>query len=62
MRCSPPSRRCPAGSASAVALRLVGDVSYAEAAQVLGVPEATLRSRVHRARTTLRTVLPEEVR
>jgi RNA polymerase sigma-70 factor (ECF subfamily) len=26
------------------------------------VPEATLRSRVHRARATLRTVVPEEVR
>jgi RNA polymerase sigma-70 factor, ECF subfamily len=52
----------PAAQRAAVALCLVGDVPYAEAAQVLGVPEATLRSRVHRARATLRTVVPEEVR
>jgi len=52
----------PAAQREAVALCLVGEVPYAEAAEVLGVPEATLRSRVHRARATLRTVLPEEVR
>jgi RNA polymerase sigma-70 factor, ECF subfamily len=52
----------PAAQREAVALCLVGEVPYAEAAEVLGVPEATLRSRVHRARATLRTVVPEEVR
>jgi RNA polymerase sigma-70 factor (ECF subfamily) len=52
----------PAAQREAVALCLIGEVPYAEAAQVLGVPEATLRSRVHRARTALRSVLPEEVR
>ncbi len=52
----------PTAQREAVALCLVGDVPYAEAAEVLGVPEATLRSRVHRARATLRTVVPEEVR
>jgi RNA polymerase sigma factor (sigma-70 family) len=52
----------PAAQREAVALCLIADVPYAEAAQVLGVPEATLRSRVHRARATLRSVLPEEVR
>jgi RNA polymerase sigma factor (sigma-70 family) len=52
----------PAAQREAVALCLVADIPYAEAAQVLGVPEATLRSRVHRARATLRSVLPEEVR
>lgn len=52
----------PAAQRDAVALCLVADVPYAEAAQVLGVPEATLRSRVHRARAALRTALPEEVR
>jgi RNA polymerase sigma factor (sigma-70 family) len=52
----------PASQREAVALCLVGEVPYAEAADVLGVPEATLRSRVHRARATLRTVVPEEAR
>jgi RNA polymerase sigma factor (sigma-70 family) len=52
----------PAAQREAVALCLIADVPYGEAAQVLGVPEATLRSRVHRARATLRSVLPEEVR
>jgi DNA-directed RNA polymerase specialized sigma24 family protein len=52
----------PAAQRDAVALCLVADVPYAEASQVLGVPDATLRSRVHRARTTLRSVLPEEAR
>jgi RNA polymerase sigma-70 factor (ECF subfamily) len=52
----------PAKQREAVALCLVAEVPYVEAAQVLGVSEPTLRSRVHRARTTLRSVLPEEVR
>jgi RNA polymerase sigma factor (sigma-70 family) len=52
----------PAKQREAVALCLVAEVPYAEAARVLGVSEPTLRSRVHRARTTLRSVLPEEVR
>jgi RNA polymerase sigma factor (sigma-70 family) len=52
----------PTKQREAVALCLVAEVPYVEAARVLGVSEPTLRSRVHRARTTLRSVLPEEVR
>jgi len=46
----------------AVTLCLVADVSQADAARLLGIPEATLRSHIHRARTRLRTTLPEGVR
>lgn len=52
----------PTKQREAVALCLVAEVPYVEAARVLGVSEPTLRSRVHRARTTLRNALLEEVR
>lgn len=47
----------PAGQRDAVALCLVAEVDTARA---LGVTEATVRSRIHRARIRLRTMLPEE--
>jgi RNA polymerase sigma-70 factor (ECF subfamily) len=50
----------PAGQRDAVALCLVGEVSPAEAAVALGVSEATVRSRIHRARLRLRAALGEE--
>jgi RNA polymerase sigma factor (sigma-70 family) len=37
-----------------------GDLSYEETALALGVPVGTVRSRLHRARATLRRHLPEE--
>jgi RNA polymerase sigma factor (sigma-70 family) len=52
----------PAGQRAAVALCLVAEVSHADAARALGIPETTLRSRIHRARARLRDVLPEEER
>jgi RNA polymerase sigma-70 factor (ECF subfamily) len=54
--------KLPATQRDAVTLCLVAEVSQADAARVLGIPEATLRSHIHRARARLRTVLPEEVR
>ena len=50
----------PAAQRTAVELCLIGEVPQAEAARLLDVPEATLRSRIHRARMRLRTLLPEE--
>jgi RNA polymerase sigma-70 factor (ECF subfamily) len=52
----------PTGQREAVSLCLLGEVSQADAARVLGISEVTLRSRIHRARLRLRTLVPEEVR
>jgi RNA polymerase sigma factor (sigma-70 family) len=52
----------PASQREVVALCLVAEVPQADAALALGIPEVTLRSRLHRARTALRARLPEEVR
>lgn len=52
----------PTSQREAVALCLVGEVSQTDAARVLGISEVTLRSRIHRARARLRTLVPEEVR
>ena len=46
-------RRLPEDQRLAVALVLVDGLSYAEAAQVLGVPAGTLTSRLARGRQTL---------
>lgn len=47
----PPEQR------DAVLLIAINDLSYAEAAAVLGIPEGTLMSRLHRGRTKLREQL-----
>lgn len=45
---------------AAVALRFYDDLEYADIAAILGCPEATARSHVHRALTRLRTRLIED--
>jgi RNA polymerase sigma factor (sigma-70 family) len=52
----------PAAQREAVALCMVAELSQADAARALGIAEATLRSRIFRARARLRTLLPEEAR
>lgn len=47
----------PAEQREAVLLVGVNELSYAEAAQVLGIPEGTLMSRLHRGRAKLREQL-----
>jgi RNA polymerase sigma-70 factor (ECF subfamily) len=44
----------------AVRLVLVQSLTYAEAAEVLGVPEGTVKSRLHHARQTMRRLLQME--
>lgn len=43
-----------------VELRMIAEVPQPDAARALGIPEATLRSRIHRARAKLRDLLVEE--
>ncbi len=50
----PPSQR------ASVVLRFYEDLSYREIAAVLGRPEATVRSHVHRALATLRATIEQE--
>jgi len=49
----------PADQRVAVALVLVDGMSYQEAAELLGVPEGTLTSRLSRARATLLSKMNE---
>jgi RNA polymerase sigma factor (sigma-70 family) len=49
--------RLPAGQRDALLLIAWGDLSYVQAAQALGVPVGTVRSRVSRARGRLRRTL-----
>lgn len=49
----------PKAQRKAAELCLLGDLSFAEAAAVLGVAEATVRSQISRARARLRAVLEE---
>jgi RNA polymerase sigma-70 factor (ECF subfamily) len=48
-------RRLPRAEREAVELCLLGDLSTADAAELLGVAEASVRSRISRARARLRT-------
>jgi RNA polymerase sigma factor (sigma-70 family) len=43
-----------------VELCMIAEVPQPDAARALGIPEATLRSRIHRARAKLRDLLAEE--
>ena len=52
-------RRIPADQRDALVLTYVRDRPYAEIADVLGVPEGTLRTRVFYGLKSLRTVLEE---
>nr|BFE49678.1 hypothetical protein GCM10017745_31050 [Saccharothrix mutabilis subsp. capreolus] len=54
-------RAMPTAEREAVELCLLGELSTAEAAVVLGVAEVTVRSRISRARARLRAALNEEV-
>jgi RNA polymerase sigma-70 factor (ECF subfamily) len=51
----------PAGFRTVFVLRTVEEMSIEETAQVLGIPEATVRSRHFRARAMLRESLAQEV-
>lgn len=44
----------PEGERDAFLLMVLGELSYAEIAEALGVPTGTVRSRIHRARRRLR--------
>lgn len=44
-----------------VELCMIAEVSHADAAHALGIPVATLRTRIHRARAKLRNLLDEEI-
>ncbi|MET1073187.1 MAG: RNA polymerase sigma factor [Umezawaea sp.] len=52
--------KLPKGEREAVELVLIGEVPVAEAAVVLGLAEASVRSRISRARGRLRTTLEEK--
>ncbi|MBV9847618.1 MAG: sigma-70 family RNA polymerase sigma factor [Kutzneria sp.] len=53
--------KLPKAEQEAVRLCLLGEVSMADAAEVLGIAEVSLRSRLSRARARLRGLLTEEV-
>jgi RNA polymerase sigma-70 factor (ECF subfamily) len=52
--------RLPRGEREAVRLCLLGEVSTADAARLLGIAEASVRSRTSRARARLRELLKED--
>ncbi|MCP2170208.1 RNA polymerase sigma factor [Goodfellowiella coeruleoviolacea] len=52
--------RLPRSEREAVRLCLLGELSTADAAKVLGVAETSVRSRISRARSRLRVLLAEE--
>lgn len=52
--------RLPRAEREAVELVLLGDVPATEAAEVLGISEVTVRTRISRARTRLRNLLEGE--
>lgn len=47
-------RALPDGDREVFLLLVLGDLSYEEIADALGIPIGTVRSRIHRVRTTLR--------
>ena len=53
-------RRLPPGERAAFELCLLGEVETADAAVVLGISEASLRTRLSRARARVRTYLEEQ--
>lgn len=50
-------RDLPSGQSSVLLLRALGDMSYREIAEVLGINVGTVRSRLNRARETMRESL-----
>ena len=50
-------RRVPAADRETFLIVVVGELSYAEAAELMGIPQGTVRSRVHRVRTSLRELM-----
>jgi len=52
-------RTLPPQQRAAVVLRFYEDMSFAEIGRVLGCPDATARSHVHRALASLRTLMEE---
>ena len=59
-RCMPRSRGLPIEYREALVLCELQELSYAETAAVLGCPVGTVRSRLHRGRALLATMLDEE--
>jgi RNA polymerase sigma factor (sigma-70 family) len=53
-------RQLPRSEHNAVELCLLGDVSIADAAELLGVTESTVRAQLSRARARLRAMLEED--
>ena len=53
-------RSLPRQQRAAVVLRFLDDLSFAEIAEILGCPESTARSHVHRALSRLREQLGDE--
>ncbi|MET8527158.1 RNA polymerase sigma factor [Micromonospora sp. NPDC005172] len=54
-------RRLPPAEREAVALCLWSGVSYADAAEALGISEVAVRSRVSRARSRVARLMPERI-
>lgn len=52
--------KLPKSQRQAVELCLLGDLSFADAAELLGVAEVTVRAHISRARTQLRAALEEK--
>lgn len=53
-------RKLPELHSEVLRLRYFGDLSYQELAQVLGIPEGTVMSRLHLARKTLAALMATE--
>lgn len=53
-------RRLPRAERQAIELCLVGELSTADAAELLGIAEVSIRSRISRGRSRLRTLLEDQ--